>query len=208
MYMRPISHAVKHLVEACTINDVAGAMNDLYYLNQLLVEQSKSRDIWVDSFFAGVYVAPLLHRFLSIRKSYTGRNPVLRREGLCQTGAILYLATIRCRFGISIPANIHIGVLRDLWTFQNAERLKYDGLAVQLWLLAIGEIQCTTKEDYKWFVSELAQTIVDMRCVLWEEVLSYVKRVLWIPDLFDIRYKRLYQDVCIKLLVCYSYVFL
>jgi hypothetical protein len=166
------------LAEACTAEDLTLAIHDLYGLNQLIITEAETRDIWVDGVFAWNYIVPVLYKLLLTRYEQPGTS-------MLRAGAMLYIAAIRRRFGVRFLTHVQIWNLKNSMSvlLQENEPVPYD-TPIFLWLLVLGSTLSSPKEDHEWFVSQTAQHIFTRRYESWDEVIGdYVQKVLWIDEL-------------------------
>jgi len=186
---RPIGNATLRLAPPCATEDLTFAINDLYGLNQLIIDRNEGGQIWLDGLFAWSYVVPLLHRILSTKYDHPGQVAY-------RTGALLYIAAIRRRFGVKFLTHVQIRNLKDSMTviLQDIEVVGYDP-SVLLWLLILGSTLSKMKEEHEWFVSKTAQLIFTMGYWSWEEAISYVRGVLWIDSLLQPELEALRQEI-------------
>jgi hypothetical protein len=188
----PLKNAPLLLAEACTVEDLTSSIRDLYTLNQLIIDESEGRDIWVDGVFSWRYIVPVLHKLLLTR--YEQLDP---RSVVLRAGAILYVAAIRRRFGVRFLTHVQIRKLRLPLTalFEDAEYNGYDA-AILLWVLVLGSTLSSLKEDHDWFVSQAALYIFTTGCGSWDEVIgNYVQKVLWINDILVPELELLRQEI-------------
>jgi hypothetical protein len=188
----PLKNASFLLAEACTVEDLTSTIRDLYTLNQLIIDKSEGRDIWVDGVFSWRYIVPVLHKLLLTR--YEQLDP---RSAVLRAGAILYIAAIRRRFGVRFLTHVQTRKLRLSLTalLEDAEYNGYDA-AILLWVLVLGSTLSSLKEDHDWFVSQTALYIFTIGCWSWVEVLgNYVQKVLWINDILVPELESLRQEV-------------
>lgn len=174
----PPRNAPMLLAEACTAEDLTLALHDLYGLNQLIISEAESRDIWADGVFAWNYVVPVLYNLLLTRYEHPGLSAL-------RAGAMLYIAAIRRRFRVRFLTHAQVRNLKNSMTVLLNERepVRYDP-SVLLWLLVLGSTQSSLREDHEWFVSQTAQHIVSMEYSSWDELMvEHVQRVLWIDEL-------------------------
>jgi hypothetical protein len=198
------------LAEACTTEDIASAIRDLYRQNQLLVDQVKPRDGWTDGVFANLNLMPVLYKLLSIQYDPLEQDSIVKRHTAYRAGAILYLSIIRLKFGINLSASLHIRNLKE--ALGALEDLNIDcDLTILLWLLVVGGTQSTTTreqpEEHGWFVSKLTQVIIFMGCNSWEQVMSHVRGVLWADGLAEENCDELRGEVRTKAWSLYGQVF-
>lgn len=194
------------LTEACTAEDMSSAMRGLYGQNQLLVDQIQPRSGWTDGVFANLNLMPVLYTFLSIRYDHLGQDPVLIRDAAYRAGAILYLVSIRAKFGINLSADIHLQHLKD--ALGAMEELNVDcDLPILIWLLVIGGTRSVTAHLHVWFLSKLTQLVVFLDCGGWEQVMYHVRGVLWADGLSLEECKVLREEVSAKALSSYNHIF-
>lgn len=91
----------------------------LLNFNQLLSDQIQATDLWSDGVYAGLNLMPVLHEFLSIQYDYSVGDACLRKQGAYRAAAVIYLSTIRARFGVELSAHIHVRKLKSLLTSSN-----------------------------------------------------------------------------------------
>ncbi|KAH8781576.1 hypothetical protein F5882DRAFT_519247 [Hyaloscypha sp. PMI_1271] len=148
------------LTEACNQEDLLSPIYDLYSLNQLIINEPKVRDIWADGVFAWKYIVPVLHKLLLIKYEQLGPGSAALR-----TGAMLYIAAIRRRFGVRFLTDIQTQKLRTsiMALLQDADLAGYDAAAaVLLWLFVLVSTLSDLRDDRNWFVSQTAQHISTM----------------------------------------------
>jgi hypothetical protein len=175
---QPPINAPLLLVDACPVEDLGSVILNLYGLNQLIVNESETRDIWADGVFAWNYIVPVLYKLLQTRYEH----PV---PSVLRAGSLLYIAAIRRRFGVRFLTHVQIRNLKNSMTvlLQEIGPIGYDP-AILMWLLVLGSTLSFLKEDHEWFVSQTAQHIFNIGCGSWDEVIvSYVQKVMWINDM-------------------------
>jgi len=194
------------LTEACNQEDLLSPIYDLYSLNQLIINEPKVRDIWADGVFAWKYIVPVLHKLLLIKYEQLGPGSAALR-----TGAMLYIAAIRRRFGVRFLTDIQTQKLRTsiMALLQDADLAGYDAAAaVLLWLFVLVSTLPDLRDDRNWFVSQTAQHISTMGYGSWDEAISgSVEKVLWIDDILVDELESLHQDVSMTMLVSYGHRF-
>jgi hypothetical protein len=161
------------------------AVNDLLILNQSILSELATRDLWDDGVFAGLYILPVLAKFLSIRPDINGYSPALARQESCRIGALLYLAGIRHRFGVQFSAHIYIPKLKQAIISQagsNAEEIS----PLIVWLLVLGGTQSFMNEDHKWFVQATAALVQRLQLSTWDGLMDTVRMVSWIEGILEV----------------------
>ena len=161
------------------------AVNDLLILNQTILSELATRDLWDDGVFAGLYILPVLAKFLSIRPDINGYSPALARQESCRIGALLYLAGIRHRFGVQFSAHIYIPKLKQAIISQagsNAEEIS----PLIVWLLVLGGTQSFMNEDHKWFVQATAALVQRLQLSTWDGLMDTVRMVSWIEGILEV----------------------
>jgi hypothetical protein len=164
---------------------MAHAVNELLALNRLMASELAARNLWGDGVFAGLNVVPVLSKLLSLRYDTVAgveSDPAFARQETCRIGAILYLASIRRRFGVNLSAGIYFQRLKDSVTAQDGSGMEITD-PVLLWALVIGGVQSLTHEEHKWFVSATASIVARERYSTWEELMAIVREVLWIEGI-------------------------
>jgi hypothetical protein len=172
-------------------------MNYLF-LNRFMVSELTFRDFWDDGVFAGLNVVPVLSKLLSIRYETVKCNPAFARQEACRIGAILYLAGIRCRFGVNLATNVYIPKLKDSIIAQDDSNLEKAD-PILLWVLMIGGVQSFMHEEHKWFVSATANLLVHNRYSMWEEVTAVLYGVLWIDGILETECNKFQGEVSAEL---------
>jgi hypothetical protein len=189
--------------KVCNREDFLSAIYELYSLNQLIIHETKARDIWGDGVFAWKYIVPVLHKLLLIKSENLGPESAAIRAG-----AMLYIAAIRRRFGVRFLVDVQIQNLRTSITalLQEADPFGYHTTpAILIWLLVLGSTLSVLKDDYDWFVSQTAQHIFTTGYKSWGDAIgSSVKKVLWIDDILVDELESIRQEVCMIILVSYG----
>ena len=182
------------------------AVNELLVLNRFMVSELTVRDFWDDGVFAGLNVVPVLSKLLLIRYETVECDPAFARQEACRIGAILYLAGIRCRFGVNLATNIYIPKLKDSIIAQDDSNLEKTD-PILLWVLMIGGFQSFMHEEHKWFVSAIAKLVVQKRYSMWEELMAVVCGVLWIDGILESECNEFQSEVSAELWTSYRHIF-
>ena len=170
-------------------------MRDLYIQNQLLVTEVLSREGFNDGVFANLNLMPLLYKLVSIRYDHLGQDPTFIKFAAYRAAAILYIAAIRVEFRIDFDASLHVQNLKDALTAMEALNFDCD-IPIKVWLLVVGgtrSISCPEQHDF--FVSKLAEGIVQEGFQVWGQVIGYVRRVLWADGVAQGACETLRQEV-------------
>jgi hypothetical protein len=178
------------LVDACPVEDLASAILNLYGLNQLIINETETRDLWSDGVFAWNYIVPVLYKLLQTRNEHSVPS-------ILRAGSLLYIAAIRRRFGVRFLTHVQIRNLKNSMTvlLQEIGPVGYDS-AILLWLLVLGSTLSFLKEDHDWFISQTAKHIFTIGCGSWNEVMGcYVQKVLWINDILVLEGEELRQEL-------------
>jgi len=158
------------------------AMNELIALNQFITSELIVRDLWDDSVLAGLYVVPLLAKFLLARSDKGEHDPSLHKQEICRIGALLYISGVRHSFGVMFSPIVYIPKIIDATSIQWDFRFE-SGDRVLRWVVFIGGIQSLHHIEHEWFVSAMAETIADQKWSTWAELMSSVREILWIEGI-------------------------
>jgi len=186
---------------------MAHAVNELLILNQFMVSELTVRNFWDDGVFAGLNIVPVLSKLLSIRYETVECNAAFARQEACRIGAILYLAGVRCRFGVILSTNVYIPKLKGSIIAQDGLNLEKTD-PILLWVLMIGGAQSFMHEEHKWFVSATANLIVHKGYSMWEELMADVCAVLWIDGILEAECNKFHGEVSAELWTSHRHIFL
>lgn len=171
-------------------------------LNKLAV-----RDLWDDGVFAGLHVVPLLDKFLSFRHHDVEDNPVAAREECCRTAALIYLGSIRQRFGVQLTPGIYIRKLKQgivSMDKSTPEQIKN----LLLWLLMLGGAQSINHEDHDFFVGAIAGAMTRLKCTTWDELMTAVRQVSWVDGILIPECAKFHVEVSFELWNSYGHFML
>lgn len=189
------------LLQACTTNETISAIHDLLVLNQYMVNKVATGDLWNNAVFAGLYIVPLLSKLLTIRHNVF--DATLAREESCRIGALLYLSSIRRRFGMALTSDIHVQNLK----YVISEDINTDTDPIIPWLLVIGGAQAVDLEVREWFVSTTADLLLRLQCNSWHELMATVQGVLWVEGILEAECRQFHVDVAVEAWDKYGYLF-
>jgi hypothetical protein len=177
---------------------MAEAVNELLALNQHVAIELMVRDLWDDSVFAGLYVVPLLAKFLSIRNDKALFDILLRKQEICRIGALLYISTIRRGFGVRLSSAVYIPKLIEAI---NAERTLRSGLAdpVLRWVVFIGGIESLYHTEHEWFVCAMAEIVVEQEWGIWCELMAFMREILWIEGIMHEECHEFRMEICAEI---------
>lgn len=188
----PVSNA--GLLQICFTEDLISIIKSVYNINWLIKSSLATRNIWDDGLFAGYYIMPLLHKLLSIHSGPCEDVIGLCKEQACSIGVILYLASIRRYFGISLATNVYIPKLKETvakWQLSYVVEADHP----LLWVVMMGGIQSLHHEGHQWFVSTMAALISSYAYDSWHSVMETINKVLWIPGILDIECNKFHEEV-------------
>ncbi|MAD86734.1 MAG: hypothetical protein CL912_27570 [Deltaproteobacteria bacterium] len=167
------------------------AIANLVNLSQFIIKEMSVRDIWDDGVFAGLYVVPVISKFLSIPHNIINQNPVLLRQEMCRLGALLYLAGIRQRFGVELHLEIYVSKLKLVLAIPTQDH----DVLLSLWLLVLGGVQSFLSEHHGWFVSATADLITRLQYSFWDEVMVALNQVVWIEGLLGAEFENFRMEI-------------
>ncbi|RFU24393.1 hypothetical protein B7463_g11947, partial [Scytalidium lignicola] len=176
-------------------------------LNEFILRELGTRDLWDDGVFCGLQIVPILHQLLSVRFDIEAPNPAIVRQEFLRICAIIYLAKLRQKFGVNLALDIYIAKLKraviDLYelVLGGADHLL-------LWGLIISGLQSFGYRDHAWFVSMAAVAILHAECESWNEVVNKIGQMMWVQQAFDLECDRFRQELSDELWVSYEIVFL
>ena len=176
------------LVEACSAEDLALAIRSLYNVNQLMANEGATRKIWSDGVFSWMHIVPVLHNLLLTKFD----DPNL---SILRAGAMLYIAAIRRRMGVKFLTHTQIRSLKNSMMALSQESEPTLEPAIWIWLLVLGSTLSFLHDDHIWFVSQTAQCFVIMRYESMDQMLGYVKSVLWIESILVPELETLRQEL-------------
>lgn len=176
------------LLQACTTNGMISAVYDLLSLNQFMVNRVELGDLWDNAVFAGLYIAPLLSKLLSVR--HDDFRTILAKEESCRIGALLYLSGIRRRFGLALISDLHVQNLKNAILEDNSSTIN----PILTWLLVIGGSQSVHLEDREWFVSTTTTLLLGQYST-WRELMAAMKDVLWVEGILEVECDKFHMDV-------------
>lgn len=142
------------------------------------------RELWDDGVFAGLRVVPFVARFLSFRHNEIEGNPALAREEACRTAALIYLGSIRERFGVPLTPEVFIPKLKQAIVVMDKSKPREIGNLL-LWLLMLGGVRSHGHDDHSFFVGAIAGTIACLDYHAWDEVMTGVRRISWVDGILE-----------------------
>jgi hypothetical protein len=194
------------LLEFCSTDEMVSAINELLALNQYVINELNVRDVWApDALLGGLYVVPVVGRFLSVRHDLDDHSQDLARNEALRIGALLYLAGIRSRCRMFLVPDVYIPKLKHVISIlvSNLDESR----SFLLWLLVIGGLQSLTHEDHNWFVSSTAEVIVRMQLQSWDELMIVVRGLLWVEGIFEVESYQFRTEVFSEALNSYGHFF-
>jgi hypothetical protein len=183
---------------------LASAINDLLALVQYMVNELAFRDLWDDGVFAGLHVVPLLDKFLSFRHNNVEDDSAVAREECCRIAALIYLGSIRQRFGVQLTPDIFIPKLKQgivCMDKSTPEEIKN----LLLWLLLLGGAQSIHHEDHDFFVGAIAGAMMRLKCTSWDELMTAVHKVSWVDGILKAECDKFHLDVSSELWNSYGH---
>lgn len=170
-------------------------------LSQFIIKEVSVRALWDDGVFAGLYVVPVISKFLSIPHNITDQDLAFLRQETCRLGAILYLAGIRQGFGIELHLEIYVSKLKLILAIPNQDH----DVLLSLWLLVLGGLQSFLSEHHGWFVSATADLIMRLHYSFWDEVIAALNQVIWIEGLLGAGFAEFRMEITSTLWDSFEY---
>ncbi|EAT91526.1 hypothetical protein SNOG_00031 [Parastagonospora nodorum SN15] len=164
--------------------DLDPGVNDILCRLQMLFHEPEQFPMCTTEFHD--LICFVLHRLLEPNsESRFHDNPAAQSTSECvRFATALYLLIVHGPTYFS-----HAGLQYKLTTQLKAHLENYAELFVQgnsndslaLWILSIGMVATSGMPDYQWFTNQLADRAFMLGSQTWEDALSHVRNILWIP---------------------------
>jgi hypothetical protein len=179
--------------------EMLDVLTELSFLTVALTVESPLRVSWDADNFPGFGFYPTLHKLLSIQIASTQDCSGDPLQEMCRLGAILFLAEVRRKFGISpVVTNVQSSKLHTL--LDNNEILWAKELdPIRDWTVLIAGCAADKEADRSWAVQTLIQSSVALDYRTRDGLRDMASRMWWIDEVFLSKTQEL-QSECIKLL--------
>jgi hypothetical protein len=168
--------------------DLVQAFHALQSLNRhlTLLYSAHGPSIWADPVSIDGLVNPTVHQFLCL----CTRPEALHEESLVfsclRSSALLYLAELRRRSGIS-PVITTVQMCKLKLSVMAIEKHCSLHPTLLLWLLTIGALESTTRSDKSYFNLHLRRLQQQLGITSLSKFRSLLNEILWFDALFDTR---------------------
>jgi hypothetical protein len=169
------------------LNDISQFLLLLANLATYSNNQAHNPLFWRDEFFLALKIYPLAHELTSLPKYpllpeqyHSDGDGVTIREILRIT-SILFFGLMKKRFEVE-PNGIHpnCGKISKLLQLHPVNWSRF--LEFRLWILAISAL-VEEGEERKWFVSEIAYTMINLGFNTWDDAVGCLKSLVWIHEM-------------------------
>jgi hypothetical protein len=152
---------------------------ELSFLVIALTAEGSLRIQWDADNFPGFGFYPTLHKLLS-RQDDSG-NPV---QEMCRLGAILFLAEVRRKFGISpVVTNVQCSKLQELLHANEVLWVKQLD-HIRVWTILMGGCAAETPSGHHWAVKALIRSKNCLKERSCAEFIDMASQVWWIDEVF------------------------
>jgi hypothetical protein len=191
-------------MESCVTIEFASAISDFLNLIQYMENELAVRDLWDDGVFAGLHVIPLLAKLLSVRHDLVEDDPALAREEACRTATLIYLGSIRQRFGVQITPEVFIPKLKQAIVSMDKSTPE-EMRSLLLWLLLIGGAQSINHNDHSFFVGAISGAILRLKCGTWDELMVAAREISWLDGILESECTKFHVEVSSELWDTYGH---
>jgi hypothetical protein len=148
--------------------------------------------VYSNGIFAATEILPLLHRLLSLSVATVNTD----KQGsdmlqACRLGCILYLAEIRCLFGImGIISTLQTKKLRNFLEASANDWKEFELLKV--WCLAMGAME-SFGSLRAWYIAELGKASGKLSISSWDDMERQLRGVLWYDQVHTPMFRGLFD---------------
>jgi hypothetical protein len=196
--LRPDNYSFHFTYAAGLSQPLRGAFKALQTANEALLQLYSVRgsSLWECPMEVDGLVNPVVRILLSQSCRSEDFSVI---DSCCRSAAILYLAELRRRSGISpVVADIHVHNPRQSLDDDATKQPGIIDPVLRLWLLTVGAIECTGPSDEAYFYKNLVLIHLALQIISSAKYRELLGKIVWFDAIFEAKLNQICERVMVR----------